>query len=297
MGSFRKALAVTLCAILAASLVACGINNTSKNDAEQTERRYSTLPILSSDPANTNGEPTDNESTSVPETDTDAIDTNKNEESKDSDNSDGDNTDTDTSAPPVQITPMTREEWDSAFDALVTASSISESIETRSVYDNGTVVEYSSLQKLADGNKCYQSTTSGGQTSETYYANIDGVNYRYTNSNGVWTRKVYDSSVSYTNSAAAESMAIYKGLYGKLTFNADTGTYSGEDITFTYSETNTAELLSITIEFKEGKLHKLTEVTEILQKGENGIITAVGRSYATLTLTDYNTTTIELPNV
>ncbi len=190
------------------------------------------------------------------------------------------------------VLPITEEEWIAAITATVEATNVTQSMYYTYEYSNGKPNrKIESNMKLAN-NTTYQWGTQDGESYQQYYANIDGVNYKYSYSGGVWERQELNYEIKYDNSQMESVFAPIKENFGEFQFDETGGYYylseltisSGNEIMFMYN---------IEVRIKEGKVSQFNYEVDVTDSENNKI----GKVKPELKYWDYGATIVTLPEI
>ena len=206
---------------------------------------------------------------------------------------------------------VTKEEWESAFQEMRTASNITRTTRSDLIDENLQVTEYTIIKTFIDGKKAYveygevedvhlPDSEQEISTTETYMANIDGVDYYYSLNKTTlkWERAVSSIELQYT--LDEEGIDVWLEAYDEMTYNEETGVYRVENKIVTFMQFPYT-MYYMEIEFRDGKIYRVEFESDYV-KAESSVDGEVtykldGRCHNTSIFENYGATKVVLPEV
>lgn len=188
---------------------------------------------------------------------------------------------------------VTENEWKAALSATVNATNVSQSMCYTFAYTDGTANRSYESYMLLQENATYQYGVQNGTPYQQYYAKVDGVDYQYSVSDGVWTRSAMNREMTYTNYQMASTLDPMQTIYADFTFNEEKGVYTCAEVVVPLGEGRTQTMYNAEFGFENGQLvHFYYEIALTNSDGVQNGVTKV-----TLKYWDYGKTSFELPEI
>jgi hypothetical protein len=200
----------------------------------------------------------------------------------------GDNGDTNTTA-----TMVTMHEWSEILAQTVAVTNVSQSMCYTFEYTDGTPNSAYESYMLLQENATHQYGVQNGKEYDQYYAKIDGVDYQYRLTDGVWTRSELGVEVTYDNASMASVFNPMQGLYDCFTYNTEMKKYTCEKMDVDLGNGNTQTMFNVEFAFENGKLVYFYYEMELTN--ENGMVN--GMAKVALQFWNYGSTSFELPEI
>ena len=192
-------------------------------------------------------------------------------------------------------TGLTKEEWDEVFANTIAS-------------DNFTG-NYKSIVESEDSNLLgmnYEQTIKSSETAyiliengvETYYFIEDGQEYCYYLEDGKWVKDLSIFPLVGTLMENACMMPIFMGTYDQLTYDVKNDCYIGKDVTVSIEGLGENTFSVLIVEIQNGKVSYVEYSVPMLGGyTEEGEKIVVGVQTAKMSLFDYGTTAVGLPEI
>jgi hypothetical protein len=175
----------------------------------------------------------------------------------------------------------------------VAVTNVSQSMRYTFEYTDDTEDRAYESYMLLQENATRQYGVQNGKEYDQYYAKIDGVDYQYRLTDGVWTRSELGVEVTYDNASMASVFNPMQGLYDCFTYNTEMKKYTCEKMDVDLGNGNTQTMFNVEFAFENGKLVYFYYEMELTN--ENGMVN--GMAKVALQFWNYGSTSFELPEI
>ena len=157
---------------------------------------------------------------------------------------------------------LSKEQWNTIFETMANISNVSFTILlTTDVDNNGTVAEISSASAEISENATHEIIIDESGTSEFYYTNENGTNYRFENQSGVWLKQSVNHSSSLKN-VMINNILLFKDMYDEMNYNSENDTYFCKNRPQNDPFLGTYMYYEISIKISDGNISELTYIVD-----------------------------------
>ena len=183
--------------------------------------------------------------------------------------------------------------WDCGLYGAMVMNNFTGSMIYTYEYSDGSPSKYYESYILMQENATYQYGVQNGREYQQYYAKVDGVDYAYTLSDGVWTRNEFGAQLNYNNTNMASVMNPLRSLYASFVFDEEKGAYTCSEITLDLGNGSYETIYNVELIFKDGVLTTL--YYELALRNGDGVQNGVAK--VTLSFWAMGETAFTLPEV